>query len=316
MPSTAQKFEFVVRAEDEGLRLDQVLAQRVPDLSRRRARVLLDIGGVFVDGTRVKTAGRTVRAGQTVAAHLGGALLRATKEVGQAARERDAAGLRPFQIVHIDDEIVVVDKPAGLLTAPTPESDRNNLADLLARGAASPGPLYVVHRLDLPTSGILVFARSDESNRILSERFRVHDIDRQYLAVVAGAFPETLRTLESPIAGRRAVTHVRIEERFAEATFLRLQLETGRTHQIRIHTERAGHPVLGDPDRHPDRPVHPSPPRMALHATRLGFVHPTSGAKLLFESPWPPDLTPWVEALRARTVALLDREPLDPPSPA
>lgn len=308
MPSTAQKFEFVARAEDEGRRLDQVLAQHVPDLSRRRARVLLDIGGVFVDGTRVKTAGRTVRAGQKLVAHLGGALLRATNDVGQAARARDAASLRPFQIVHLDDEIVVVDKPAGLLTAPTPESDRNNLADLLARGVAESGPLYVVHRLDLPTSGILVFARSDTANRVLSERFRVHDIDRQYLSVVAGAFPETLQTLDSPIAGRRAVTHVRIEERFRDATFLRLQLLTGRTHQIRIHTQRAGHPVLGDPDRHPKQPVHPAPPRMALHATRLGFVHPTTNAKLLFESPWPQDLTPWLEALRARTAAQVDCE--------
>lgn len=305
MPSTAQKFEFVVRAEDEGLRLDQVLAQHVPELSRRRARVLLDIGGVFVDNARVKTAGRTMRKGQTVVAHLGGALLRATNEVGQAARERDAAGLRPFQVLHLDEEIVVVDKPAGLLTAPTPESDRNNLADLLARGVAGPGPLYVVHRLDLPTSGILVFARTDAANRTLSERFRVHDIDRQYLAVVAGAFPETLHTLDSPIADRRAVTHVRIEQRFAEATFLRLQLETGRTHQIRIHTQRAGHPVLGDPDRHPSRPVHPSAPRMALHATRLGFVHPTTGAKLQFDSPWPADLTPWLEMLRAGSVATI-----------
>lgn len=311
MSSTAQKFEFVVLAEDEGRRLDQVLSSRVPNLSRRRARVLLDIGGVFVDGSRVKTAGRALRAGQTVAAHLGGALERAKKEVGQAAREQDAASLRPFKIVYLDEEIVVVDKPAGLLTAPTPESDRNNLAERLARGVAGPGPLYVVHRLDLQTSGVLVFARSVSANRALSERFRVHDIDREYLAVVAGAFPDSLRTMDTPIAGRRAVTQVRVEERLGEATLLRLHLLTGRTHQIRIHAQRAGHPVLGDPDRPLPQRACPSPPRMALHATRLGFVHPRSGAKLLFESPWPEDLTPWLDALRvARQSPALSAVPI------
>lgn len=298
MPSIAHKIEFVVLAEEEGRRLDQVLAQHIPDLSRRRARVLLDIGGVFVDGFRVKMAGRPMRAGQTVAAHLGGALQRATNEVGQAARERDAAGLPRFTIVHLDEHIVVVDKPAGLLTAPTPESDRNNLADLLARSEAGPGPIFVVHRLDLQTSGVLVFARSEHANRVLSERFRVHDMEREYLSVVAGAFPDDVRTLDSPIAGRRAVTQVRVEERLPGATLLRLHLLTGRTHQIRIHLHGTGHTVLGDPDRRPTWPVRP-PPRMALHATRLGFAHPATSAPLRFESPWPADLTPWLDQLRA-----------------
>lgn len=300
MLGTADRFEFVAKTDDEGRRLDQVLAQRVPALSRRRARVLLDIGGVFVDGARVKTAGRAVRAGQTVVAHLGGALLRASNETGQAARERDAAALPPFQLVHLDDQVVVVDKPAGLLTAPTPESDRNNLADLLMRGAARPGPIFVVHRLDLPTSGLLLFARTAAANRILTERFRVHDIEREYLAVVAGAFPDAVRVIEQPIAGRRAVTHVHIEERFGErATRLRLRLETGRTHQIRIHMHGLGHAVLGDPERPPVSTVRPPPPRMALHATRLGFAHPLSGEMLRFESPWPADLEPWLAQLRA-----------------
>lgn len=298
MPLAADKIEFVALAEEEGRRLDQVLAQRIPGLSRRRARVLLDIGGVFVDGARVKMAGRPVRAGQTVLAHLGGALQRATNEVGQAARDRDAAQLPRFTVVHKDDDIVVVDKPAGLLTAPTPESDRNNLADLLARGVAGPGPLFVVHRLDLQTSGVLVFARSDLANRVLSERFRVHDIEREYLCVAAGAFPDTIRSLSQPISGRRAVTQVGIEERLRGATLLRLRLLTGRTHQIRIHLHGVGHTVLGDPDRRPPRPGLPPPPRMALHATKLGFAHPVSGEPMRFESPWPEDLRPWLELLR------------------
>src|SRR5688572_26478575 len=129
----ATTHRFVVGADDAGSRLDQVLARHVPGLSRRKARVLLDVGGVFVDRARVKVASRPVRPGQTIEVHLGGVIDRASGEVGAAARARDDAALPAYAIVHEDDDIIVVDKPAGLVTAPTPESDRGNLADLLAR---------------------------------------------------------------------------------------------------------------------------------------------------------------------------------------
>jgi 23S rRNA pseudouridine1911/1915/1917 synthase len=201
--------------------------------------------------------------------------------------------------VHEDDDLVVVDKPAGLLTAPTPESDRGNLADLLARRAgAAGGPVFVVHRIDLQTSGLLVFARSERANRELSARFRDHRIEREYLAVVAGAFPDERRTLAAPVGGRRAVTHVTVEERLGDrATLLRARLETGRTHQIRLHCAGAGHPVLGDTEHGRRTDIDPS--RMALHATTLGFEHPATGAALRFTSPWPPDLTDWLASVRA-----------------
>jgi 23S rRNA pseudouridine1911/1915/1917 synthase len=274
-----------------------VLAARVPDLSRRRARVLLDLGGVFVDGARTKMAGRLMKPGQAVVANLGGALDRATKAVGTEARARDERGLPPHAIVHEDEDLIVVDKPAGLLTAPTPESDRNNLASLLARAGEKRRSIFVVHRIDLETSGLLVFARNDDTNRALSELFRRHDLRREYLAVAAGAVPDELRLVERPVAGKRAVTHLSVVERFGDrATLLRARLETGRTHQIRLHLQAEGHPVLGDGayGRRTDR----DPPRMALHATRLAFTHPRTGAALDFESPWPPDLVPWLESLR------------------
>jgi len=301
MPSDANRVTFVVGEAEAGLRLDQALAARVPDLSRRRARLLLDIGGVFVDGRRVKVAGRPVRAGETVVASLGGALGRATQKTGRAARAQDEARLPPFAIAFEDDDVVVVDKPSGLLTAPTPESDRNNLASLLAR---RPGgvPVHVVHRIDLETSGLLVFAKTDDANRALSDRFRAHDLGREYLAVVAGAFPEALRVVERPVGGKGAITHVSIEERLgAAATLLRCRLETGRTHQIRLHVQAEGHPVLGDP-RYGGAAMAPGPrpPRMALHATLLAFAHPRTGAALSFTSAWPPDLAPWLDALRGR----------------
>jgi 23S rRNA pseudouridine1911/1915/1917 synthase len=290
------RVSFTVGDGDVGRRLDQVLAARVPGLSRRQARVLLDIGGVFVDGRRVKIAGRQMHAGEEVVAVMGGALARATGRTGRAARAADESQLPVFSVVFEDDDIVVVDKPSGLLTAPTPESDRNNLADLLARRPGA-GPVFVVHRIDLETSGLVVFAKTADANRALSDRFREHDLERAYLAVVAGALPADVKVIDRPVGGRRAVTHVEIRERFGErATMVACRLETGRTHQIRLHMVEVGTPVIGD-GRY-GRPFSPAPPRMALHATRLGFAHPRTGAATAFESPWPEDLGAWSAGLR------------------
>jgi 23S rRNA pseudouridine1911/1915/1917 synthase len=285
---------FTVQPADKGLRLDQLLAARVPGLSRRKARVLLDLGGVFVDGARTKVAGKLLRPGQVVTANIGGALLRASGEVGREARARDESALPPFALVHQDEDLVIVDKPAGLLTAPTPESDRSNLAKLLEEKVGA--PIFVVHRIDLETSGLLVFARTAEANRLLSERFRVHDVERLYLAGLRGVLAEDERTVDVPVGGKRAVTHVTVVERFAAATLVRCRLETGRTHQIRLHTRHIGHPVLGDRKYGEASPV--DPPRMALHAALLGIKHPRTGEVLRFEAAWPADLAEWLAGLR------------------
>jgi 23S rRNA pseudouridine1911/1915/1917 synthase len=280
------------------MRLDQALAACVPGLSRRQARVLLDIGGVFVDGRRVKIAGRLVRRGEEIVAVSGGAMARATKRTGRSARAADESKLPAYRIVHEDEDVVVVDKPSGLLTAPTPESDRNNLADLLSRRPGA-GPVQVVHRIDLETSGLVVFAKTDIANRELSRRFRDHDLVRAYLAVVRGKFPADLRRIDRPVGGRRAVTHVEVKEHIGSlATVLGCRLETGRTHQIRLHVAGVGHPVLGDERYGGPAPGLPRPPRMALHATALGFAHPTRGDQLSFESSWPDELVAWLVALR------------------
>jgi 23S rRNA pseudouridine1911/1915/1917 synthase len=281
------------------MRLDQVLAARIPDLSRRRARVLIEIGGVFIDRARVKVAGRAVRAGQAIEANLGGALARAKGDIGAEARARDEAALPPYRIAFEDDDLVVVDKPAGLLTAPTPESDRNNLISLLSRRGGDDGsrPLFVVHRLDLDTSGLLVVAKTPLANRALAERFRVHDVRREYQAVCLGELPETLRRIEAPLHGKRAVTNLEVEARLGSgATLARCRLETGRTHQIRLHLAGVGHPVLGDSAH--GRKTAFDPPRMALHAAVLGFVHPRSGAAIELSSPLPADLATWLDELR------------------
>jgi len=293
-----QRVRFVVRPEDAGLRLDQVLSANIPGLSRRKARVLLDLGGVFLDGARVKIAGKTPRPGQTIVANIGGALERATKEVGTAARARDEAELPPYRIVHDEEDFVVVDKPAGLLTAPTPESDRGNLLELLKRAFRQ--TLFLVHRLDLDTSGLVVFARSEMANRVLSERIRVHDFDRQYLTVLQGQVSWDKRTVDHPVSGKRAVSHFEVVERLAVgATLMRVRLETGRTHQIRLHGMHEGHSVLGD--RKYGSASVLNPPRLALHATKLGFAHPRTEAAMAWESPLPDDLQTWLDTLRTAT---------------
>jgi 23S rRNA pseudouridine1911/1915/1917 synthase len=303
--SGPERVTFTAAEDDVGRRLDQVLAARVPELSRTQARVLLDIGGVFVGGRRVKVASRKVYAGEEVVAVMGGAFSRATKRPGRQARAEDERRLPPHTIVFEDEDLIVVDKPAGLLTAPTPESDRNNLAMLLSRRVPSPsqgsapGPgVFVVHRIDLETSGLVVFAKTPDANRALSEKFRIHDIERAYLAVVVGSFPDQVARIARPVGGRPAVTHVAIRERLGTlATLLECRLETGRTHQIRLHATAEGHPVIGDSKY--GLPFRPAPaPRMALHATTLGFRHPRSGAPLSFASPLPADLADWLERLR------------------
>lgn len=253
--------------------------------------MLLDLGGVFVDRARTKVASRPLRPGQVIEFELGGAFRRA--EGG------DIAGPVPHDVVYEDDDIVVVNKPAGVITAPTPESDRGNLADTLKRRGT---PVWVVHRIDRPTSGLLVFAKTEGANRVLSERFAVHDIVREYEAVVVGHITAP-RTLDAPIDGKRAVTHiVHAEPCGPGATRVVVRLETGRQHQIRIHLAGQQTPIAGDHqhERTLAGSLTPSPPRLALHARLLGIVHPRTGAAMSWHAQWPADLAAWTTLLAAK----------------
>ncbi|MBA2544435.1 MAG: RluA family pseudouridine synthase [Deltaproteobacteria bacterium] len=275
------KHTFVVDDADDGLRLDQVIPKHVAGLSRRKARAVIDAGGVFVDRARVKVAGRTVKPKQQIEVNLG-------------SEARTEPPLAPV-IVHVDDHVIVADKPAGLVTAPTPESDRGDLLDQLQR---SYGEVYLVHRIDLPTSGLLVFARTRDANKILGDAFVAHAIDREYRAVAVGEV--AAQTIDREIDGRRAITHVEPLEALANATLLGVRLETGRTHQIRIHLAGLGNPIAGDPQHGGERSrlFTPKPPRLALHAAVLGFTHPATGAKVRYESAIPAELAAWIARLR------------------
>jgi 23S rRNA pseudouridine1911/1915/1917 synthase len=217
-------------------------------------------------------------------------------------------------IVHLDEAVAVVDKPAGLVVHPAPSHRGETLVDLLA-GIAGGGPSErpgIVHRLDKDTSGLMVVARTEEAHRNLSAQIKGREAAREYLALVEGALETRSGTIDAPLGRHRrrrtqmavrgsgerdARTHFEIVEALPADTFVRARLETGRTHQIRVHFAAINHPVVGDPEygtagRH-------GLDRQFLHAARLGFRHPDSGEELSFASELPDDLANALDRARA-----------------
>jgi 23S rRNA pseudouridine1911/1915/1917 synthase len=274
-----------VAPEDAGLRLDQLLAKRVPGLSRRTARKVLEIGGVFVERARIKFASKFIQPGRKVEVNMGGALdqVLAAEEVAPPT----------IDVIFEDEHLLVVDKPSQLMTAPTPESDRHNVLFYLQQRPSSPD-LHLVHRLDQSTSGLLVVAKTSSSARVLSEAFRTHSLERIYRTVLMGDLDQP-QIVDSPIEGRPASTSFAPIGRKTGFTLADARLETGRTHQVRVHAQHMGHPVLGD--RSYGRATENDPPRLALHARVLGFTHPSTGQPLRFEREWPADLDDWWRGL-------------------
>lgn len=282
--STKKTLRLRVTADAAGLRLDQALARLAPATSRSEARRLLARGSVFLSGSRVKVAGRIVREGQTLEVHLG-------SEVDQKAPPTEPPHI---PILLSTPELVVVNKPSGLLSAPTPETDQ---ADLLHFLQKTEGPLYLVHRLDAQTSGAMVLGRTSAAAGALSLQLASRALGRKYVALVAGEVLLDFVT-NSAIAGRPACTHFRILERAPLATRLEAELETGRTHQIRIHAQTSGHPILGD-RKYGGAPLSglPRAPRLALHAASVHFDDPVTGLRVEVKAPFPPELAAYWSSL-------------------
>jgi 23S rRNA pseudouridine1911/1915/1917 synthase len=241
------------------------------------------------------------------------------------SRPRPESAARRIRVLYQDRHILIIDKPAGLLSQPTPAREQDTLLEragrYLARTRTRGGDrpyVGIVHRLDRDTSGVILVVCSAKALRPFQALFRTHTIERCYLAVVEGAMEPACGTIDAPLVadrgdGRRgvtraagrgvpAVTHFEVVERFGPlATLVACRLETGRTHQIRIHLAARGHPVVSDPVYRPaDSPPFPFPfSRQALHAQALGFVHPLSGLNLRIEAPLPDDLAQWIAELRA-----------------
>ncbi|MCL1896351.1 MAG: RluA family pseudouridine synthase [Clostridiales bacterium] len=311
--SEYEEREALFTGEDEGSRLDAALAARFPDLSRSRIQSIIESGLVRPEGLTKNTR---VKAGDRV-------YITVNERVPLAAGPEDIT----IFVVYEDQDLLVVDKERGMVVHPAKGSLTGTLVNALlgrfagqggsgalsgVNGAVRPG---IVHRIDKNTSGLLVVAKNDAAHTALAGQFAAHTITRRYLAIAAGGFSEEEGTIDAavgrdpknrmkqailPEGGKRAVTHWRVVERLSGSqgvhTLLELTLETGRTHQIRVHLAGMGHPVLGDdlygPARGPG-----AREGQYLHAGVLGFDHPSTGGRLEFESPLPPYFTRMLERL-------------------
>jgi 23S rRNA pseudouridine1911/1915/1917 synthase len=282
--------------------LDRLLREQHEGASWAEVRRLIETGKVSVNGNVQR---------ETAARVAGGAQI----ELRMAtARHREGPRLPAGAIVHVDAHVVVVQKPAGISTVPYDENETGTLDELVrAELGRKEAPLGIVHRIDKETSGLVLFARSLAAKLDLKNQFRVHSVRRRYRAIVHGGVKD--RTIFSrlvqdrgdgrrgstnnPTLGRESITHVFFREALKGATFIECRLETGRTHQIRIHLSEAGHPLVGERVYAKNNP-HPTiaAPRLMLHALQLGFRHPVTNAELDFEQPLPNDLLEVLAKLR------------------
>jgi 23S rRNA pseudouridine1911/1915/1917 synthase len=304
----------------DGVRLDRAVRELF-DLPWSVARKRIEQGKISVDGSPVLELGAPVRSGCVVATNM------------TARRARPMTDLPPDAIVHLDGHVVVVNKPAGVTTIPFGERKGGTLDERVrAHIARIPGvkkergrvPLGIVHRIDQITSGLVVFTRTWKAKTALAAQFRDHGVHRLYMAVAIGdmdggsitshlvadrgdgkrgsveAAPPRLRPGLG--TGTVAITHVHVERRLAGATLLTCRLETGRTHQIRIHLAEAGHPLVGERvyGRQVSGLVDIPAARPMLHAAELGFKHPGTGRWMQFSQPMPDDMTELIERLERR----------------
>ncbi|HEY6824690.1 MAG TPA: 23S rRNA pseudouridine(1911/1915/1917) synthase RluD [Steroidobacteraceae bacterium] len=301
-------------AEAAGLRFDQALVRALPQYSRARLKTWIESGAVRVDGRPLRAKDRVLGGEQVrIHAHL--------PPQGEVQAEP-----LPLAVVFRDRLILVIDKPAGLVVHPGAGNPRHTLQNALL--ALDPRLALVpraglIHRLDKDTSGLLVIARTLEAHTVLTAALAARQVTREYLALCSGVMTgggtidepigrhRTLRTRMAVRAdGREAITHYRIEQRLWAHTLVRVRLETGRTHQIRVHLAHIGFPIVGDPVYGGRRRVPRGCPadaaealrafgRQALHATRLVLRHPASGRELQFQAPLPRDMQQLIGKLAA-----------------
>ena len=317
-----------VGEHDAGQRLDRFLAGALPELSRSRLQALIEAGAVELAGAKIGDANRRVKPGETYEI--------AIPPAEPAIPEGQDI---PLQVVYEDTDLIVIEKPAGLVVHPAAGNPDGTLVNALIAhcgkeltgvgGVARPG---IVHRLDKDTSGLLVAAKNERAMTSLARQFAAHTITRAYHALVWGAPRKPEGLIEGSIGrspfdrkrmavlrgeGKEARTRYRVVERFGDAakpiaSLVECRLETGRTHQIRVHLTHLGHPLVGDPTygrtRQPPRAKSAEEteaysaletfPRQALHAVLLGFQHPSTHKVMRFESPWPKDIAQLVASLR------------------
>ena len=291
-----ERHELTVTAEAAGCRLDKGLALLAPELSRSQIQTLAEKGSILKNGA---AAGKkdTLREGDSIIITLPDPVPTGTQ-----------AENIPLEIIHEDDDLLVVNKPKGMVVHPAAGNYTGTLVNALLyhcgdslsgiNGEIRPG---IVHRIDKDTSGLLIVAKNDTAHRHLAEQIKAHSFTREYEAIVYGHFKERQFTVDAPIGrhktdrkkmcvteenSRHAVTHVQVLAEYPGFSHIRCRLETGRTHQIRVHMAYMGHPVVGDPVYAPGRPDC-GVQGQCLHAKKIGFIHPRTGEYMEFDSALP-----------------------------
>ncbi len=307
MGSGVSIIEAQVSAAANGWRLDRALADAVPTLSRERLKALISSGAVSDrSGALLRDPAKKAVAGDVLSV-----------AVPDPTPAHNEAQDIPLVVAFEDEHLIVIDKPAGLVVHPAAGNLDGTLVNALLHhcggslsgigGVARPG---IVHRIDKDTSGLMIAAKTDRAHVGLAKQFADHSIDRRYKAIVSGRLTTKSGTVDAPLArspqnrkkiaivqtGKRAVTHWRELSELSDATLVECRLETGRTHQVRVHMASIGHPLLGDPVYGRTKQVHRKDletlnfRRQALHAAVLGFIHPITREALSFESEMPADM--------------------------
>lgn len=298
---------LTVSPEDAGVRIDKYLAEQLPDITRSYLQKLLKDGSVQMNGKPVKASTKTAA----------GALIALT--IPEPEEPEILPEDIPLDILYEDSDVILINKPKNMVVHPAAGHYTGTLVNALMyhcrsdlsgiNGVLRPG---IVHRIDKDTTGVLIVCKNDRAHNALAEQLKEHSITRKYRAIVCGNLKEDEGTVDAPLGrhpqdrkrmaivrsgGKRAVTHYRVLERFGNYTYIECRLETGRTHQIRVHMASLGHPLLGDEIYGRAK----SPFKLegqTLHAMVLGFIHPTTGEYMEFEAPLPEYFEKLLEKLR------------------
>jgi 23S rRNA pseudouridine1911/1915/1917 synthase len=316
---SANLSEFELRVTGESERLDRWLADQLPDWSRSRLQKLVEQGQVTLNGQICTSKKATVQAGDRI--HL------TIPAATPLALEPENI---PLDILYEDDELIVLNKPAGLVVHPAPGHESGTLVHaLLAHcpnlagigGVQRPG---IVHRLDKDTSGAIVIAKTDRAHQHLQAQLKAKTAQREYLAIVYGSPATNSGTIDLPIGrhpidrkkmaivpiekgGRHAVTHWQVLDRLGNYTLMQFRLETGRTHQIRVHTTQMGHPIVGDPVYGSGRSIGVNLTGQALHAHKLHLEHPLTGKPVEAIAPLPAEFLKLLQVLRLRFASQIEK---------
>lgn len=303
------KYELNVDQEDSGKRIDKYISERIGDFSRSYIAVLIDEGCVLVNGRSISKSYKVSQSDKVIA------------EIDEPKELEAVPEDIPLDIVYEDDDVVVINKPKGMVVHPASGNENGTLVNALLyhckgklsgiNGVLRPG---IVHRIDKNTSGLLVVAKSDIAHTSLSEQIKEHSMTREYRAVIYGHLKDQEGIIDAPIGrstvdrkkmcvtdknSKKAVTHYQVLEDYRDFSYIRCVLETGRTHQIRVHMSYLGHPLAGD-DVYGPHKVITELSGQCLHAMKLGFKHPVTGEYMEFSSDLPEYFENFLRKIKSR----------------